>query len=174
MASLIIFRMEAVDMPIDPLELRLAMRQWTTGVTIVSAEYQVVHHGMTVSSFFSVSLTPPTVLISLEKITRTYAMVRDSGFFGVNILSSDQEEISDRFAGRHTENRDRFYGLETTTLISGAPFLKDSLVCLDCQVIARLDSGTHTVFLGEVLSAAIHDQKSPLVYFDQHYHRLQD
>ncbi len=161
-------------MPVDPLELRLAMRQWTTGVTIVSAQHQGVQHGMTVSSFTSVSLTPPTVLISLEKKTRTHEFVTKSGFFGVSMLSSDQQDISDRFAGRHTEDLDRFAGLDTTTLISGVPFLSAGLAYLDCQVITVHDSGTHTLFIGEVLSVRIGDPAAPLVYYDQQYHQLQD
>lgn len=161
-------------MPVDPLELRLAMRQWTTGVTIVSAEHQGVQHGMTVSSFTSVSLTPPTVLISLEKKTRTHEYVSKSGYFGVTMLSSDQQEISDRFAGRHTEDQNRFAGLVTTTLISGVPFIAEGLAYLDCHVITTHESGTHTLFIGEVMSVKTGNRESPLVYFDQQYHQLQD
>src|SRR5512139_2923379 len=96
--------------PINPEELRDAMRLWASGVTIVSAEYAGIRHGMTVSAFFSVSITPPLVLISLSWGSRTRDLVQKSNSFGVTILSNQQQELSDRFAGRNTEDTNRFEG----------------------------------------------------------------
>ena len=161
-------------MPVDPLDLRLAMRNWATGVTIVSVMHQGVQHGMTVSSFTSVSLTPPAVLVSLERISRTHDMLMQSGNFGVTILSSQQQKISDRFAGRHTEHEDRFANLTTFTLVSGVPFIAGGLAFLDCRVIVSHTSGNNTLFIGEVIAAQPEEPGEPLLYFDRRYRRLQD
>jgi flavin reductase (DIM6/NTAB) family NADH-FMN oxidoreductase RutF len=160
-------------MAIDPEQLRQAMRQWTTGVTIVSVRLDSIRHGMTVNSFTSVSLTPPLVLVSLERGARTHGLIKQSGYFGVTILGKDQREISDRFAGRQTEYMDRFANLGTYTMVSGAPLLKDGLAGFDCHVVSTYEAGTHTVFIGDVLAVQIGNNSHPLVYYDRDYRGLQ-
>jgi flavin reductase (DIM6/NTAB) family NADH-FMN oxidoreductase RutF len=160
-------------MPVDPQQFRKTMRRWATGVSIVSTRHANVQHGMTVSSFMSVSLTPPAILVSLERTTRTHDLLIQSGIFGVTILSSVQQEISDRFAGRHSENQDRFAGLVTKDLVTGAPFIEGGIGFLDCRVLSNQVIGTHTVFIGEVLAAQYTIRKKPLLYYNRQYHGLQ-
>ena len=159
----------------DPDALRAALRFWTTGVTIVAASHAGVRHGMTVNSFTSLSLDPPLVSVSLEKVTRTYGLVASSGVFAVTILSEDQGPLSDRFAGRDSEQSNRFEGLETLTLETGSPILSHGLAFFDCRVLARHDAGTHTVFISEVLACGQFsdaDGRRPLAYFNRGYRRL--
>ena len=150
------------------------MRKWPTGVTLVTVSHQGIRHGMTVSSFTSLSLDPPWVLISLDRSSRTYNLVAEAGYFGVIFLSSQQQAISERFAGRETEHEDRFAGLETHTLVSGAPFLEGGLGCLDCRVVTTIESGTNTLFIGEALAARSGEGQLPLIYFDRQYRQLQE
>jgi flavin reductase (DIM6/NTAB) family NADH-FMN oxidoreductase RutF len=157
---------------IDPEELRQAMRNWATGVTIVSARYGETQHGMTVSSFTSVSLKPPLLLVSLEQVTKTHLLVSSSGYFGVSLLAQHQKEISDRFAGRHTEFSNRFESLQTFQLVSGTPLLSDSLSVFDCKTVTSIPSGTHTIFIGEVLAARHLSHHLPLIYFDRDYREI--
>ena len=162
-------------MTVEPDELRQAMRQWTSGVTIVSADHDQVRHGMTVTSFSSVSLEPPLVLVSLEKQTRTHALILRSGTYGVTVLAGHHQKISDRFAGRDTETDNRFAGLETHTLVTGSPFLHGYLACLDCRVVAQAPHGNHTIFIGEVIALQVNvDLHDPLLYYNQAYRKLQD
>ncbi|MEN8240858.1 MAG: flavin reductase family protein [Chloroflexota bacterium] len=156
-------------------ELREAMRFWTSGVAIVGAEFKGIRHGMTVSSFTSLSLEPPLVMVSLQKATRTHDLVIGSQAFGVTILNSDQKEISNRFAGMNTESDDRFVGLETYTLETGSPLLHAGLAFFDCRLVAQHNAGTNTMMIGEVAAAQVHaggDQISPLVYFNRDYRNL--
>lgn len=159
---------------VDPESLRIAMRRWSTGVTVVTTNYQAERHGMTVSSFTSVSLQPPTVLVSLQKGTRTHELVSAARFFGVTILTSEQQEISDRFAGRIPDTEDRFAGLETIRLESGVDLLADGLAFFDCRVVATYEVGSHTLFIGHVLAVQTGLDSQPLVYYDRTYHRLQE
>ncbi len=159
-------------MTADPEQLRSAMRQWATGVAIVTASHDGISHGMTVSSFTSVSLTPPQVLISLAQDTRTHALVRQSKRFGVTILAQGQQEISDRFAGRMPDDQERLVGLETFTLETGVPLLKGGLAQFDCRVIATFTSGTHTLFVGAVLAAQGQPGADPLLYYNREYRRF--
>lgn len=155
-------------------ELRESMRFWATGVTIVSARHNEIQHGMTVTSFTSLSLEPPLVMVSLEKTTRTHGLVDLSGAFGVSILREDQQPISNRFAGLATELTNRFAGLQTFTLESGSPLLTDALAWLDCRVTERHAAGTHTIFFGEVIAARSSEGGPPLLYFNRNYRMLNE
>jgi len=157
----------------DPEELRKAMRSWATGVTVVSAQHNGRRHGMTVSSFTSVSLDPPLVLVSLEQVTKTHKLVMQAAHFGVTILDQTQKDISDRFAGRISEYSDRFGSLETFSLVSSAPLLARGLAWFDCHVVATYKAGNHTVFIGEVLAVKSAAAGIPLIYFDQDYRSLE-
>lgn len=160
-------------MAVDPEEFRRTMRQWATGVTVVTSSVNGVHHGMTVNSLISVSLTPPLLLVSLERNTRTHRMIVQAGFFGVTILSQYQQEVSDCFAGRHTEHEDRFYNLNTHVLVTGAPFVEGGLAYIDCKVVSTYEASTHTLFIGEVMALEVTDLNQPLVYFNRSYKGLQ-
>ena len=148
------------------------MRHWATGVTIVTAAHAGVQHGMTVSSFTSVSLEPPLALVALERTTRTHALVAASGAFGVCILRAGQEELSNHFAGHDTEQADRFAGLQINPGVTGAPLLADCLAALECRVVAAHPAGTHTVFVGQVVAARPGAENEPLIYTNRGYHRL--
>lgn len=168
--------LKAVQKP-DPNALRDALRFWTTGVTIVAAKHEDVLHGMTVNSFTSISLEPPLVMVSLEKVTRTHGFVQASGAFAVTILAADQRTLSDRFAGRETENEDRFKGVESFALETGSPILAAGLAFFDCRIRSAHSAGTHTLFVGEVLASGFpsgDERPAPLVYFNRNYRGLKD
>ena len=156
-----------------PEALRQAMRHWTTGVTVVTAAHRGQRHGMTVSSFTSVSLEPPLVLVALQRDTRTCALVEAARAFGVTVLSQGQQAISNRFAGREAQ-ADRFAGLETFTLHTGAPLLAAGEAWFDCRVWQQIPAGTHIVFFGEVVVARAGETFDPLLYGNRRYHRLRE
>ncbi len=156
----------------DTDSLRRAMRRWVAGVTVVSSAYAGELHGMTVSSFTSISAAPPMILVSLERGSRTYSVVSQSGFLGITLLSADQEALSERFAGRTGLESDRFSGLETFSLVSGSPLIPGGLAYFDCRVVNAVDAGTSTVFFAEVMAAQSREDGNPLVYTDRTYRRL--
>ena len=148
------------------------MRAWTVGVTIVAAAHAGEQHGMSVNSFTTISLEPPLVIISLKDDTRTCALVRRAGSFGVTVLSAGQEELSDLFAGRLPDSAERMGRVETETLVTGAPLIKGGLAYFDCRVKDSLQAGVNTMFLAEVVAARSHGADPPLVYHNREYHRL--
>ena len=153
--------------------LRQAMRHWTTGVSVVTSQFEDHRHGMTVNSFNSISLEPPRVVVTLANRTRTCALVRQSGCFGVSILRASQQNISDRFAGRILEEGDRFHGLEVMPTTSGLPLLAGCLAGLDCRVIHTYEMPDSTLFVGEVLEVLLaEDEGEPLLYHNRSYRRL--
>ena len=159
---------------LNPEKLRQAMRAWASGVTIVTAAHDGDQHGMTVSSFTSVSLEPPLVIISVQTGSRTQRLISRSNIFAVTILADGQQEISDRFAGRVPDEGNRLEGIQTETLVSGVPFIKGGLAYLDCRVTQVVPVGTNTLFVGEVVAAQGDGEGQPLVYHDRNYQKLVD
>lgn len=165
-------------MTVSSEELRIAMRAWATGVTIVGVQHEGVMHGMTVSSFTSVSLDPPLVLVSLEMGTRTYGLLEQSGAFGVTILEEKQQEVSNCFANPSTELGDRFAGREVFQLETGAPFIAGGIAYFDCRVTKVAPAGNHILVIGEVVAAKSDGgtgvDGAPLIYFNRRYHSLRN
>ncbi len=161
-------------MTLDAEQLRTAMRAWTSGVAIVTATYDGEQHGMTVSSFTSISLEPPLIVISLQTSSRTHEMVSRAKAFGVTILAASQEELSERFANRPPGRNHKLDGLATVTLVTGAPLIEGGLAWLDCRVKQAVPVGMNTLFIGEVVAVRGDDHDAPLVYHDRTYRQLDE
>jgi flavin reductase (DIM6/NTAB) family NADH-FMN oxidoreductase RutF len=159
-------------MTLDPEQLRHAMRAWTTGVTVVTATHDGQQYGMTVNSFTSISLDPPLVSLALRKLTHTHELVEKSGEFAVTILAAEQKELSDRFAGKHPEIKDRFEGVPTETLAIKAPLLKGGTAYFNCSVVNSISLGENTLFVAEVVAAQSEGLGEPLVYHNRVYWKL--
>ena len=127
-------------------------------------------HGMTVSAFTEVSLEPPLVLVCADRSSNTRPLVDAAGVFAVNILSRDQEALSNRFASKKEEAR-RFEGLEYDTGTTGAPLLRGVVANLDCRVVANHEHGDHVVYVGSVEAVRCTDRE-PLLYFGGGYGAL--
>lgn len=148
-------------MAIDAGGFKKAMSRWASGVTVVTAEHDGVRHGMTVSSFASVSLDPPLVLVCIGKAAPTHDTIRKGERFVVNVLAVGQEEISIRFATKHD---DRFAGVAVRTGQLGVPVIEGCLAAIECRLHETLPGGDHTIYVGEVVHADVRDG-SPLLYF---------
>jgi flavin reductase (DIM6/NTAB) family NADH-FMN oxidoreductase RutF len=158
---------------LNSIEFRKALGQFATGVTVVTAERapgQV--HGMTASSFASVSLEPPLVLVCVDQRAHMLALLQRQKRFGIGILKENQENIS-RFFAQPEQNasEEKALGICFRWTPSGIPILENTLVQLGCNVVASHVSGDHTVFIGEVESAEIFPGV-PLLHCRGEYHRL--
>src|SRR5512146_2276091 len=154
--------------------LRAAMRAWTSGVAVVTAMYNGERHGMTVSSFTSISLDPPMIVVSLQTASRTHDVVVKAQAFGVTILAAGQQELAERFANQQASMQERLDGLQIATLETGAPLIMGGLAYLDCRVRQSIPVGMNTLFLAEVVAVRGDDHDEPLVYHDRTYHRLEE
>jgi flavin reductase (DIM6/NTAB) family NADH-FMN oxidoreductase RutF len=159
-------------MTLDPEQLRHAMRAWTTGVAVVTAVHDGQQYGMTVNSFTSVSLEPPLISVTLKQMTHTHELVVKSGEFSVTILSSDQRELSDRFAGKIPGILDRFEGVPTEKLSLNAPLLKGGIACFNCRVVNSFPAGENTLFIAEVVAVSGEGEGDPLVYHNRVFWKL--
>jgi flavin reductase (DIM6/NTAB) family NADH-FMN oxidoreductase RutF len=159
-------------MPLDSEQLRQAMRAWTTGVAIVTATHEGQRYGMTVNSFTSISLDPPLISVTLKQLTHTHELVHKSGEFAMTILSAKQRDLSDIFAGKIADIKDRFEGVETEKLLIDAPLIKGGMAFLNCRVMNSITAGENTLLLAEVIAARGEGEGAPLVYHNRVFWKL--
>lgn len=158
-------------MTIDPDTFRSVLGRFASGITIVTthdAEGRDV--GMTVSAFCSVSLHPPLVQACIDRAASAYPALEKATRFAVNILASDQEALSRRFAAVDSEHR--FDGIGYVRGENGLVLLEDALAHLECHVVARHAAGDHTLFIAEVERASARDAR-PLLYYRGGYAQLE-
>jgi flavin reductase len=159
-------------MVINSESFRAAMAHWASGVTVVTTVHEGQKIGITASSFSSVSLEPPRVLVCVAKRLYTHKVIEATGIFAVNILSGAQQEIGMRFAGRVPEGEDRFAGVEVFQDKTGAPLLMDVLAWLDCRLHAAFDGGDHTIFVGDVVAASAVEEGDPILYYNRQWRQV--
>jgi flavin reductase (DIM6/NTAB) family NADH-FMN oxidoreductase RutF len=151
---------------------RQVLGNWATGVTIVATEGRDGKpYGLTVSSFTSVSLDPPLILVCLDNRISGLQAFKDSGKFGVSVLTDDQSDLSTLFARKDTERPAELYFTGTT----GVPLIKGALVTLECETRAIHEAGDHQIFVAEVRAAETgeaREGKKPLLYCRGKYARL--
>jgi flavin reductase (DIM6/NTAB) family NADH-FMN oxidoreductase RutF len=156
---------------ISPEQFRSALGRWPSGVSIVTTRAVGAASGMTVSAFFSVSLTPPLIAVSIDQQALTLGSIVTSGFFAVNVLSIGQANLSDRFAANGNELT-RFDGIPLLDEPAAqSPLLQGAVLHLDCQLEKAHVAGDHVLLVGRVLLARGHVGE-PLLYHGANYHRL--
>ena len=152
-------------------EFRRACGRFATGVSIATAlDDRGVPHGLTVSSFTSVSLDPPLILICLGHAVTVIDIFRAARYFGISILREDQREFSERFARKGC---DRFDGVDWVRGDTGVPLIPGVLAAIECEVHQRFTAGDHDIFVGEMVRATV-EEGSPLVHFASRYRKLAD
>lgn len=132
--------------------MREALARFATGVTIIAAmagDGKFV--GFTANSFNSVSLSPPLVLWSLARRSRSLATFETAERYVVNILSTEQVELARRFSRPHA---DRFAGVAFELGWAQAPRIAGCVAWLECRHHAQVTAGDHHVFIGEVVTCA--------------------
>ena len=154
---------------IDQSIFRYVLGHFASGVTVVTARVDDTLHGITVSSFCSLSLDPPLVLICINQFVRTHELLPQAGSFAVNILAENGESISRHFASRI---EDKFATVAYHTGVTGAPLLDAALATIECRLHSQLPGGDHSIFVGEVVAAHARDDADPLLYYRGGYRRL--
>ena len=138
-------------MSVGSEEFRHALAHWATGVAVLTCRWQAQPYALTVTSFSSVSLRPPLVLVCIGKQSRFHTPVTATGAWTVSVLAREQGALARRFAAHGRAYATQFDDVVTTPAPSGAPVLVDSLAWLDCRTVALHDAGDHTIVVGEVV-----------------------
>jgi flavin reductase (DIM6/NTAB) family NADH-FMN oxidoreductase RutF len=154
-------------------DFKKALQLWASGVTVVTTHSEKFGvQGMTVTAFSSVSVDPPQILVCINDAADTRVGIHESQYFAVNILNSDQQDISNQFSGGSSQEQ-RFQNTSWQMGGTGAPILNHSLMSLDCKVVQKVRAGTHWIIIGEV-QECICRSGEPLLYYRGAYRQLAD
>jgi len=165
-----IVRAVSIETEVTSGDFRKAMRQLTGGVSVVTAGRGRDISGMTVTSVSSLSVDPPALIVSINRESSSWPLVKRDGFFGVNILTSDQIDIAERFTGKGgLKGADRFAGAGWMTRASGVPLLVDALAAIDCEVEDIVERHSHAIVIGRVLDVAVSARTAALAYWQGRY-----
>ena len=159
---------------IDPLDearrqgYRDAMARLGAAVTIVTTDGEGGRAGFAATAVCSVSDTPPTLLVCLNRGSSAYGPVSRNGVICVNVLASEHEPLSRLFGGK-TPVDERFAGAQWEHTATGSHRLVGALASFDCRIRSHADGGTHDVLFCEVEEIQIRADGEGLIYFDRGY-----
>lgn len=171
-------QVESISIPIKPTltaqqsDFRQAMSCLAAAVNIITTDGEGGKSGFTASAVCSVTDTPPTLLICLNRHSSVYATFKANQVLCVNTLAEHQRDLSQLFSSK-IPMQQRFEQDQWHTLTTGAPVLKQAAVAFDCKISSIQQVGTHDVFFCEVLATQQSQDVQGLVYFNRNYHRLQ-
>ena len=152
----------------DPaLAFRRTLGMFATGVTVLTTRVGEQVHGMTANAFMSVSLRPPLVLVSIDRRAKMGALMHEGTRFGVSVLEARQTDLSDRFAGRVSDDVPE----ATFEVVHETPLVEGALAHLVARVVRSYWGGDHSLFLGQV-EFARYGEGRPLLFHGGRYERL--
>ncbi len=159
----------APDGTVTPRMMKDVLRNFGTGVTVITALGPDGPMGFTCQTFASLSLDPPLVSFCPARTSTTWPRIRDLGRFTINILADDHSGLSDAFARAGVSGADRFAGVAHTLSGGGGPILEGVLAWVDCRWRAEHDGGDHTIVVADVLDLDAASDIRPLFYFRGDY-----
>ncbi|WP_246213465.1 flavin reductase family protein [Kitasatospora viridis] len=158
-----------------PDEFRAALSQLAAGVALVTAREADEDAGMTATSFLSVSLEPPLVLVSVREDSRMDELLAGVDTWAVSLLGEQHRAVASRFAMRGRLS-DRLLFADTPhqrSELTGSPLIEGALATVECRTEQRIPAGDHTLLLGRVLRARVPAPDGrPLLYFRGAYREL--
>ncbi|MDB5503129.1 MAG: flavin reductase [Tardiphaga sp.] len=159
-----------IDRDVPSAEFRGAMRALAGGVSVITVGRGKDISGMTVTSVSSLSVEPPTLIVSVNRQSSSWPLLQRYGAFGVNILTADQLDIAERFAGKDgLKGAARFSGAQWVTRATGVPLLVGSLAAIDCDVEEVIERHSHAIVIGRVRDVITAAPRTALTYWDGQY-----
>lgn len=164
-----------MDHQVTPAAYRDAMALLGAAVSVVTTGDSTQRYGFTASAICSVTDQPPTLLVCINRHSRSHDLFIQFQRLVVNVLAGHQQPIAHAFAGVY-EPEQRFDHGNWQSGVTGAPVLAEALVSFECQIDQMLTSGTHSILICPIL--AIHQGKqmiappNGLLYFNRAYHQL--
>lgn len=155
-------------MAFDSKLQRQIMGCFATGVTVVTTRCGDHITGMTANAIMSLSLEPPRIVVSVDKLSHMHESLLQGKCFAINVLRADQEATSRQFAMPGPKD---FSGLPLTVAETGAPVLVEALAFVDCRLVEILSGGDHDMFLGEPVVGEARDGE-PLIFYGGDYTQL--
>lgn len=144
--------------------IKKAVRSFSYGLFIITASFQGKDNGQTANTCFQITSEPTQIAIGINKSNLTHDLIAQSGKFGVSILDRNGHDLARRFGYQSGRNIDKFEGLKAHRGQSGIMLPDQVLATLEAEVVAQLDAGTHTLFLGRVTAGEYLGKGEPMTY----------
>ena len=151
-------------MAVDGDSFRALMRQFPAGVTIVTFDDGDTLGGLTVSSFCSLSMDPPLVLVCIDHDVASHDAIARAGTFGVSVCTTDQGQLALDFANPEQDKQALLEATPHSLADGGAPLLDGCVATMACSVVAAHEAGDHTIYVGQVKSGTVDESREPLAY----------
>ena len=158
-------------MPANADAYRRAMRRWASGVTVVTTQHGGEARAILVTSFLSVAIDPPTVLVSIRRDGETHRLLDTAGVFAVNLLHQGQAALARGLGYANDPELRALRAVPHHPVATGAPVLDDCLAYLDCRVMDRHEAKDHTLFIG-LVEACGTGNAPPLLHWERDFRRL--
>jgi flavin reductase (DIM6/NTAB) family NADH-FMN oxidoreductase RutF len=154
----------------SPVYFRAAMRRLVGGVSVITAGGGNNISGMTVTSVSSLSVDPPSLIVSVNRASSSWPLLRQYRYFGVNILNAGQADIAERFTGKDgLKGAERFAGAEWIERVSGARLLSGALAAIECEAEDIIERHSHAILIGRVLHVELSADDAALAYWQGNY-----
>lgn len=132
-------------------------RNMSYGVYIVGATDNGRPTGCIANSIMQITSSPATIAVSINHDNYTNKCIKETGLFSFSILSEDSPaDLIGTFGFQCGKDIDKFANVEYE-LVEGAPVVKNTCGYVVCKVIDKMETATHTVFLGEVIAAETYE-----------------
>jgi flavin reductase len=156
----------------EALAFRSGMSRLGAAVNLITTDGPAGRHGLTASAVCSVTDSPPTLLVCVNRAAHAHDAFLENGVLAVNVLTAAHQALSGRFA-RYVPGIDRFAEGRWITGATGAPLLEDANVAFDCRISGRQPEGTHSVFFCAVKTVHLPEPpRAALLWFARDYHHL--
>ncbi|WP_152223879.1 4-hydroxyphenylacetate 3-monooxygenase, reductase component [Pseudomonas sp. SCB32] len=161
------------DLSQTQIDFRNAMAQLPAAVNIITSDGPGGRCGITASAVCSVTDSPPTVLVCINRNSASHDVFRDNGYLCVNVLRGEQEELARHFAGMtRVPMEERFAWDLWDSACPQTPVLRDALVTLGGRISECKEVGSHSVMFVELDQVSVREQGDSLVYFNRLFHRV--
>ena len=147
------------------------MRRFPHGVAVLTVDAAGQRLGLTVGSLVSLSLEPSLVGVAIRRDAAMHELLREAGGFALSLLAEGQEWLAQHFA-RGVPPIALWHGIASREGAAGAPLLVGALGWLECRLAHEVETGDHTFFVGEVLSAELGPPAPPLVHYESELRSL--
>ncbi len=151
---------------------RSLIGQFATGVTVVTTNVDGLLHGMTANAVCSLSLEPLRLLVCVDRESNCCRQMQRAEAFGLSILASDQEEISNTFARATAPSAGSLPGVAFRRGSLGEPLIENALAHIECRIAERFDGGDHVIVIGDVVAGERLRDAAPLLFYGGRYARL--
>lgn len=158
---------------IDASDYREGMARVGAAVHIVTTDGPAGRAGFTATAVASVSISPPTLLVCLNRGAAVHPAFLENRVLCVNTLADTQHEIASVFGGlTGLHGVERFSSASWTRLESGAPALEGALASFDCRIETIHEVATHSVLICPVVAIALGEMRPGLAWFARSWQRL--